>query len=51
METYSHYTHNRTFQKFINTLIYTTRGHLDTLMMQLSLVPFVINGTYGHDHG
>jgi hypothetical protein len=31
--------------------MYTTRGYLETLVAQLSLVPFAINGTYGHDHG
>jgi hypothetical protein len=40
-----------TFQKFCNTPMYTTKGYLGTLMMWLSLVPFVTNGTYGHDHG
>ncbi len=40
-----------TFQKFPNTPMYTTRGYLDTLVVQLSLVPFATNGTFGHDHG
>jgi hypothetical protein len=40
-----------TFQKFPNTPMYTTKGDLDTLIVRLSLVPFAINGTYGHDHG
>ncbi len=31
--------------------MYTTKGSIDTLMVQLILVPFAINGTYGHDHG
>jgi hypothetical protein len=39
-----------TFQKFPNTPMYTIKGYLDTLVVQLSLVPFVTNGTYGHDH-
>jgi hypothetical protein len=39
------------FQKFPNTPMYTTRGYLHTLVMQLNLVPFATNGTYGHDHG
>jgi len=40
-----------TFQKFPNTRMYTIKGDLDTLVMRLSLVPFVTNGTYAHDHG
>jgi hypothetical protein len=40
-----------TFQKFPNTPMYTIRGYFDTLVVQLSLVPFATNGTYGHDHG
>jgi hypothetical protein len=40
-----------TFQNFPNTPMYTIRDYLDTLVVQLSLVPFAINGTYGHDHG
>ncbi len=39
------------FQKFPNTPMYTTRGYVDTLAVQLSLVPVAINGTYRHDHG
>jgi hypothetical protein len=31
--------------------MYTTKGYLDTLEVQLSLVLFATNGTYGHDHG
>jgi len=31
--------------------MYTTRDYLDTLIMQLNLVPFATNGTYGHDDG
>jgi hypothetical protein len=56
METYPHYTPNKTyqnypyFQKFPNTPTYTTRDYLDTLIVQLSLIPFATNGTYGHDH-
>ncbi len=42
-------THN--FRKFHNTPMYTTRGYVDNLMVQLSLVPFATNRTYGHDHG
>jgi hypothetical protein len=30
--------------------MYTTGGYLDTLEVQLSLVPFATNGTYGHDY-
>jgi hypothetical protein len=30
--------------------MYTTKGYFDTLVVQLSLVPFAINGTYVHDH-
>ncbi len=45
METYFHYIFNTTEQK------YSTKGYLDILMVQLSLVPFATNGTYGHDHG
>ncbi len=57
METYPHYTPDITPQKytylskFPNTPMYTTMGYLDTLEVQLSLVPFATNGTYGHDHG
>ncbi len=40
-----------TFQKFPNTPMDITRGYLDTLVVQLNLVPFVTHGTYGHDHG
>jgi hypothetical protein len=40
-----------TFQKFHNTPMYTIKGYLDTLVVQLSLVPFVTNGTCEHDHG
>jgi len=40
-----------TFQKFANTPMYKIRGFLDTLIMQLSIVPFTTNGTYGYDHG
>jgi len=55
---YPHYTPNilikkitHTLQKFFNTPMYTTKGYFDTLEMQLNLVPFATNGTYGHDHG
>ncbi len=40
-----------TFQKFPNTLMYTTKGYLDTLEVQPSLVLSTTNGTYGHNHG
>jgi hypothetical protein len=56
METYPHYTliepnkSTLTFQEFFNTPVYTIKGYLDILYVQLSLVPFAINGTYGHDH-
>jgi hypothetical protein len=40
-----------TFQKFFNTPMYTNKGYMDTLVVQLHLVPFVTNGTYGHDNG
>jgi len=40
-----------TFQKFLNTHVYTTKGYFDTLVVRLSLVPFAINGTHGHDYG
>jgi len=49
METYPHYTliefskNTHTFQKFPNTPMYTTKGYLDTLMVQLNLVPFTTN--------
>jgi hypothetical protein len=31
--------------------MYTIKGYLYTLEVQLILVPFAINGTYEHDHG
>jgi len=31
--------------------MYTTRGCVDTLILQLSLVSFATNGTYEHDYG
>jgi hypothetical protein len=31
--------------------MYTTRGYVETLMVQLSLVSFATNDTYGHDYG
>jgi hypothetical protein len=31
--------------------MYNTRGYLDTLIMQLNIVPFTTNGTYGYDYG
>jgi len=55
MKTYPHYTlieltkSTHTFQK-IFTPIYTIKGYVDILVVQLSLVRFAINGTYGHDH-
>jgi hypothetical protein len=30
--------------------MYTTYGYVDTLMVQLSLIPFITNWAYGHDH-
>jgi len=30
--------------------MYTIEGYFDNLEVQLNLVPFIINGTYGHDH-
>jgi hypothetical protein len=40
-----------TFLKLPNTPMYTTKGYVNTLMMQLNLVPFAINGIYEQDHG
>jgi hypothetical protein len=31
--------------------MYTTKGYVDTLMVQLKLITFTINETYGHKHG
>jgi len=31
--------------------MYTSKGYVDNLMVQLNLVPFATNGTYGHDYG
>jgi hypothetical protein len=31
--------------------MYTTKDYLDTLVVQVSLVPFATNGAYGYDHG
>jgi hypothetical protein len=33
-----------TFQKFLNTPMYTTKGYLDTLVVWLNLAPFATNG-------
>jgi hypothetical protein len=30
--------------------MYATKGYVNTLVMQLNLVPFAINGIYGQDH-
>jgi hypothetical protein len=30
--------------------MYTIKGYFENLEVQLSLVPFTINGIYGHDH-
>jgi hypothetical protein len=31
--------------------MYTTKGYVDTLKLQLNLVLLTTNGKYGHDHG
>jgi hypothetical protein len=31
--------------------MYTIKNYLDISVVQLNLVPFATNGTYGHDHG
>ncbi len=57
MKTYPHYIPNRTsinthtFQFFPNAPMYIIKGYVDTLMVQLNLVPFTTNGTYRQDHG
>jgi len=31
--------------------MYTIKDNINTLEVQLNLVPFATNGTYGHDYG